>query len=215
MAEVSGKRTRKIGIGTGLDILQGLLSGLGLPSADIAAQFSSARQVSFALADVNRLWIDPGLLGRNLEGRRVSPRGSATGLYFGDQPWDLLVVESAIMSDRFTIRVERSRGTRAKLDVKAIEDLVGKASAKASANVTSSFSVTFAGSRPLTFAFSCVRLFLEPDGRIGLVNPQDTFLNAAVASGDIVYIPDRVRLSPDPAMIGLDKLASPDVGSDA
>src|SRR5947209_4413934 len=48
MAEVSGKRTRKVGIGMGLDILQGLLAGLGLPAADVAAEMSSARQVSFA-----------------------------------------------------------------------------------------------------------------------------------------------------------------------
>lgn len=111
MAEVSGKRTRKVNATTGLKILGGLLSGLGIPSAGVETCFSSARQVSFSVANANRLWIDSGLLGRNLKGRRVNPEHPSAGRYFQDQPWDLLVVESAITSDRFTITVERSRGT--------------------------------------------------------------------------------------------------------
>ena len=118
----------------------------------------------------------------------------------------MLVVDSAITSESFSVSSERSRGGRVKLNVKAIEDIIGKAGAEVSAAATSSFGVKFRGKRPLTFAFSCMRVFLEPDGRIGLVNPQDTFLNAAVEAGEVVYIPNRVRLSTEPAMIQIDKL---------
>jgi hypothetical protein len=205
MAEVSGKRTRTIDVGAGVDIMSGLLSGLGIPPAEVTAHFSSARKMSFSVGEVTRSWIDLGLLGRALERRRIDRRNSATRVYFGDRPWALFVVESAISSDSFTVKVERSRGASSKLDVAAIQQSLGKASARLEVASASSFEVSFRGPKALTFAFGCVRLFLDRNGRIVLISPEDTFLNAAVARGEIVHIPDRVRLSTSPTMVEWDR----------
>ena len=205
MAEVSGKRTRTIDVGAGVEIMSGLLSGLGIPPTGVTAHFSSARKMSFSVGEVTRSWIDLGLLGRALEQRRIDRRNKATQVYFGDQPWGLFVVESAISSNSFTAKVERSRGVRAKLDVAAIQESLGKASAHVEVANTSSLEVRFRGPKAVTFAFGCVQLFLDRNGRIVLINPEDTFLNAAVAAGKVVHIPDRVRLSAAPAMVEWDR----------
>ena len=206
MAEVSGKRTRTIDVGAGVEIMSGLLSGLGIPPTGVTAHFSSARKMSFSVGEVTRSWIDLGLLGRALEQRRIDRRNKATQVYFGDQPCRFLfVVESAISSNSFTAKVERSRGVRAKLDVAAIQESLGKASAHVEVANTSSLEVRFRGPKAVTFAFGCVQLFLDRNGRIVLINPEDTFLNAAVAAGKVVHIPDRVRLSAAPAMVEWDR----------
>lgn len=204
MAEVSGKRTRKVDAKVGLEILGGLLQGIGVQSAAVTGEIVNAREVSFSVGEVNRHWIDPGLLGRNLEQRRVDPKKAAAKMYFGADKWDLLVVDSTITSQSFAINVERSARGGAKINIPAINEVVAKASAGASATRTAQLGISFHGGKPLTFAFSCVRLFLEPNGRISLINPQETFLNAAVASGDVVLLPNRVRLSREPAMIQWD-----------
>lgn len=206
MAELSGKHTRGVKVDLGLEVLGGFLSGLGLPSAGITVHFSRARTVSFTFADVQRRWIDPGLLGAELKGREVDRTQPAAGIYFGDDPWALLVVDSALTSNQFSIQVESSTDGGAVLNVPAIQEIVAQAKVGVEVSSTASTEVSFRGKQHLTFAFTCLRLYLDAQARIQTLDPTNTMLNAAVASGELAYLPDRVRLSAEPAMIEWDEL---------
>src|SRR4051794_29788685 len=94
MANVSGKKSSKVEVGLGLEILGGFLSGFGVPSAGIAAKFGGAKEVSFTFGSVSRRYVDPSFIGRALNGQAVDPDNPVGAIFFGDEPWHLIVVDS-------------------------------------------------------------------------------------------------------------------------
>ena len=93
MADVSGKRSRKISVELGLDILKGFLSGFGVPAAaGLAEQFSGASEVSFSFSQVRRVYIDPARLGRLLAGRTLDRSNAVVSAFLQEDPWECLTL---------------------------------------------------------------------------------------------------------------------------
>jgi hypothetical protein len=172
MANVSGKKSSKVEAGLGLEILGGFLSALNIPSAGLSAKFGGAKEVSFTFGSVSRRYINPSLIGRALNGQAVDPDNTVGAIFFGDDPWHLIVVDSVITSSDFTLSVDKASSNDFSIDVPAIQDLVGQVNAKVKVESSSSRQITFAGPEALTFAFSSLRLFLDSDGRITRTPPE-------------------------------------------
>jgi hypothetical protein len=209
VAELSGKRTRSVELGLGLDILGGFLSGFGVPSAGIAGHFKGAKEISFRFADVQRRWIDPGLLGRRLDRNRIDRDSAAAVMYFGAEPWQLLVVDSIITSNQFTISATGSVEEDVEIDVPAIQEVVGQAKAKVAVTSGASSEVSFSGEQRLTFAFTLQRLYLEDSGEIFMIDPDDSFLSSRAAEGGVVPVTPRVLLSREPGLLEWDEPLAP------
>jgi hypothetical protein len=206
MAELSGKRSRSVDLDLGLKILEGFLGAFGIPSAGVTTSFKGAKEVSFSFGNVQRLWIDNNLLGRALTGHKVSAQNPAAAIYFGDDPWKLVAVDSVIASSNFTISVDRSSSKDFQLDVPAIEKVVGEAKVGVKVSSTASTQLTFKGREHLTFAFTAVRLYLDADRRIASIPPESNLfmLDTVPPEAELLPSPDRVLLTKDPAMIEWD-----------
>ena len=173
MADVSGKRSRKISVELGLDILKGFLSGFGVPAAaGLAEQFSGASEVSFSFSQVRRVYIDPARLGRLLAGRTLDRSNAVVSAFLQEDPWECLIVDSVITSQDFTINVDRQNKQDFKFDVPAIENLLSKAKANIELFSASTYSLTFKGPEPLAFAFSCQPLILDEKAAIVQMPPE-------------------------------------------
>lgn len=210
MANVSGKRSNSVKLGLGLEILGGFLKALQIPSAGIDAQFEGASQVSFQFQDVKRFFVDTGVLGQQLGGRVVDRNNPATSILFEDD-WTFLVVDSVITSSDFAINVEKSSKAGFALDVPAVQQIVSKANAGVQVQSASGRDLAFKGDKHLTFAFTCVRLFLNADGRITAMPPADDVPAMAAkahrfgaAEHVVRYTPDRILLTGEPAMVDVD-----------
>jgi hypothetical protein len=210
MAELSGKQTRSVDVGLGLRILGGFLSGFGVPSAGVETHLKRTQAVSFRFGDVIRRWVDPGAMGRALDTESLDPNDSAARMYFGKNAWQLLVVDSVITSNRFSLAVSGGGAEDATIDVPAIQQLVGQVNANVSVSSTRENEVSFSGEQPLTFAFTLQRVYLDDTGGISMINPEDKLLGPKGAEGREPPAP--VRLAREPALLAWDGLEDPAIG---
>jgi len=213
MADVSGRQSRSVKLDLGLKILDGFLLGFGVFSAAISTQFKKAEKVSFSFKNVQRTYVDGNWLGRSLSGQIIDKGNPSAAIFFGRNPHRLLVIDSIITSNEFSISSEDSNQQGVSLDIPTIEAIVSRANAAVQVRTTSGFDVTFEGNKALTFAFTCLQMFIDPSGRISSLTPEmeQVLLSARGAvprsnEYDILYSPDRVRLSKAPAMLIWDKL---------
>lgn len=201
MADVSGKRSRKVDAKLGLDILDGFLRGFGLPvAAGIREQFTGATLVSFSFSKVARRYVDAARVGKLLAGRSLDVANPVVAGFVQDDPWDCLLIDSVITSQDFSIAVERSGSSGFEINVPAIQQVLSKAETKVRVASTSSHSLTFHGDIPLAFAFSCQRLILDTEGHI-VQMPSDTRIHT-FGRGDAS---SQVLLTDQPAMLDWDE----------
>ncbi len=211
MADISGKRSRKVNIDLGLEILDGFLKGFGITSAEIGIKFQGASEVSFSFKNVVRNYIDIGLLGKALAGQKVEKENPAARIFFDDTDYSFLVIDSVITSSDFLISVDKSSDSGFKLDIPTIQNIVNKANVGVQVTTTNDYDIVFKGPEHLTFAFSCVKLYLDADGTIMSMPPAydvpalKIFL-AKKETHVIEYSPDRVLLNAKPALLSWDKL---------
>ena len=214
MAVLSGRRSKAVKVDLGLKILDGFLSGLGLPAAALTAKFEGAREVSFSFQDVQRLYVDPGAVGANLAGKVLNDENPAATIFFEqERAYQFLVIDSTIQSRDFSIQVESKSTDGFSLDVPAIKDIIGKTSTDVEVSSDSSLALTFKGQQHLSFAFSCLRLYVDGNGRITSMPPAGDVPGLAAALGvtpaadsstQTIYTPDRVLLSREPALLNVD-----------
>jgi len=171
MTNIKGKRTKSVKTDVGLKILEGFLTGFGLPGATIGAQFAGASEVTFAFNDVVRTFVDTGVLGRQLIGKHVNKENPAAAIFFGEDSYEFLVLDSVIGSSDFTIAVSKSNDKAFKLDLPAIQNVVKEANVGVSVSTTTNYDLTFKGPEHLTFAFSAVRFHLTKDGTVDAMPP--------------------------------------------
>jgi hypothetical protein len=163
-----GGRTRAIEATVGLKLLDGLVGGFGfgpaMPSIEAAA--TTATSVWFAFEAVEREWIDINLVSRLL-GKRSVLRNAATEMFFrADQPAAMLLVDSALRSASFVVGFGSESAASAKVDIGAIADVIGKLELGIDVKQRSDVALAFHGSAPLTFAFTCKEVELDPSGTI-------------------------------------------------
>jgi len=99
------------------------------------------------------------------------------------------------------------------LDVDAIQDFLGKSSAKVSLATKAARQLTFQGPAPLTFAFTTVRFHVAHNGTITSMLPGDQSIALSDFDSDtqlVTYGLDRVQLDKGPAMIEWDQWDDPD-----
>ncbi|HET9983362.1 MAG TPA: hypothetical protein VFQ38_07235 [Longimicrobiales bacterium] len=215
VANLSGRRSISVQLDLGLKILGGFLKALQLPAAGIDAQFEGACKVSFQFQDVKRFFVDTGVLGQRLGGRIVDRGNPATSIFFEDD-WTFLVVDSVITSSDFAIHVDEATKAGFAIDLPAVQQIVSGVNAGVQVASASGRDLAFKGDRQLTFAFTCVRLFLNADGRITAMPPADDVPAMAAKSRRfgaaehvVRYTPDRILLMAEPAMVDLDLRAAP------
>jgi hypothetical protein len=115
-----------------------------------------------------------------------------------------------ITSSDFSISVERASEKGFKLDVPAIQTLIAQAKVGVEVDTTSGYDLIFRGSKQLSFAFSCVQLYLNQQGKITSMPPEfDVVLSRGMLPStqgrELLYSPDRVLLGEQAGLLSWDE----------
>lgn len=165
MANISGTNTTKTSIEFGLKVLKNFLKGFGVTLPSLESHFKTVQTVSFSFNNVKRRWADNGLLGGALENQGIK-KNPATAGFFGDNASKLLLIDSIIVSNNFSIHVVESEDNAFSFDSGAIADIMEGVNAKVTIETTDSLTLSFKGEDPLPFAFTCLELGLDQKGKI-------------------------------------------------
>lgn len=205
LADVAGKKTKSVNLKLGLQILGGLLQGLGAGAAGLDAKFQGVRQVSYGFRDVQRLWQDLNAIGRLLEGRAIDRKNSAAAIFFGPDAYSMLVIDSVITSTSFSLSAEGASDAGFSFDVPGIAQAIGASAAGVSVSSATGKDLTFAGSKQLAFAFSCVHVEVGKGGKLGALLPDDATRGVDLFARPVggTRGPGRVLLSGGPAMLDI------------
>lgn len=210
MTDIAGKKTKSLNVDLGLKILDGFLKGMGASSAGIDAKFAKVQKVTYSFANVRRLWVDDGAVGRILVGKMIDSTNPAAAIFFGKDAYAFLVLDSVITSNEFTIAVDKTSDANFGFDVPGIQNILGQSAGKIDITTATGYELTFKGATPLAFAFSCVQFSLSSDGTVSAMLPDKKvrtmgdYRILAHRNHDYHYSPDHVLLSRDPALLDID-----------
>ena len=204
MPNLAGRRSRAVDVGLGLSIMSGFLRGFGANSTSLEASFQGVREVAFSFDDVERRYIDVNRLGKQLSGRAIDRANPAAAIFLDG--YDFLVIDSVIGSRDFQITVTDTNDAGFQFAIPAVQQLIGHASGGLSVTSATGRDLRFCGTEHLSFAFTCVRFQLQPDGRIAHLLPHrdggielESIHPSHGQEADAV----RVLLSEDPVLLDL------------
>jgi hypothetical protein len=203
MSNLSGRESRAIDVGLGMDILGGFLNGM--PAANIQGAFAGAEEVAFSFGDVRRKWIDEGWLGHFLPSCLLNLQNAVVRDFTTKPTWGLLIITSVITSNEFTLRVTKANSEAFSLGAPLLHGVV-KASASFGIKAVTERAVTFKGKEPLTFAFTTVRAHVDAlTGKILSIPAEKKFIT--LAADDVTdtafesYGLDHVVLGIEPSLM--------------
>ncbi len=162
VSDINLEKTRSVNWDFGFKILEGFFQGFNIPGASVANKMSAAKEISLSFKNVRRRWIDKNELGTALKNRHIDLTHPSLGLFLGDDPWNMLLVTDVIVSNGFAINNESSTDAGFEAQIPAIQQIVNEANAKVQVKKENKNSITFEGADSLTFAFSCVKLEVNP-----------------------------------------------------
>jgi hypothetical protein len=165
LASVSASRSRQVDFSLGFDIMNCFLRGMGLDGAQLKANFSGVRKVSFTFQDVQRKWMDIGVFGNFLKGKRIDPNNPANNLFLREKA-ACVVIDSTINCNNFSMHIEDAAGGNFHLDIPAIQNNVGQLKNDIKVSSSGALGISFQGTSSLAFAFSAITFALDDLGTI-------------------------------------------------
>ncbi len=202
MVNISGEKTKKTDLKLGLEILGGFLKGFGVSLPNLDAHFRDVAKVSFSFDHVNRTWMDNGILADELEDQRIR-RNALTEGFFGLAASRLLLIDSVITSNDFSIHASETTDDGFEFNLSALKKEIGSVDGKFSVRESGKRSLVFQGEENLPFAFTCIRLQLNRDGHItGMPNYTKPLPNLMGGSGKMEM--EKEKLSEDGGMVEID-----------
>ncbi|MCB0532002.1 MAG: hypothetical protein KDD14_07360 [Saprospiraceae bacterium] len=203
MASISGEKTTNTEASFGLKILQGFLQGFDASLPNLGMYFKDATKVSFSFENVKITWIDNGLLGEALIDQSIDLRNPMTAGFFTTPASKLLCIDAVITSSNFTFNVEESTHDNFAINLEALKKELGQAETKLEAIESGKRTVRFKGKQPLPFAFTCLWLQLNPEGRILAMPVHEREVRSVFGTGPKQDLP-KYQISPELALINLD-----------
>lgn len=206
MANVSAKKSSAVDFELGFKIMDGFLQGMGATGASIKGKLSSVEKISFSFKNVKRKWIDLGELGNFLTGKKLNSLNPVNNQFFsGDSI--CVVIDSVIVSNNFTINVEKSSDTNFSIDIEALNQSLGNTDISISSN--SNTEISFKGKEFMAFAFTSTSFQISDEGIISFkpAEPESMFLTTDPNEDIIqtIFTPNRVLLYEDFGLIEFDE----------
>jgi hypothetical protein len=161
-ANLDGKQTENLDLAFGLKILSNALAGLGsaigLPTLN--ANYKRARSIQFRLVGITSVGVTPFAIGSYLAAGSLDLSNPFVTHYFGADETDEYIISEVLKSDSVSVTAKRDTGTDLKLDIPALQGLVG-ANVALTAGYASEGELVYSGKIPITFGFKCYQVFYE------------------------------------------------------
>jgi hypothetical protein len=201
VASLSAKRSQAVKLDLGLQVLDGFLTGLGIPTPRVSVLLKGARDISFVLDEVNRSYVEVTLLGKAIAGRKLDRANLVAAMFTGGH-YEFLVIDSVLRSRGFSVETGQERAGGFEVNAETLADLVGSVKAGSSVTTTTGRELHFAGPGALTFAFSCVRFVILDDGRIAAIEPGEAPSTLGLGpDAAVLATPNRVVLTREPELL--------------
>lgn len=194
MTDVSFERTKSFDFDFGFEILKGFFQGFGIPSGAIGSQLKGAKEISLSFHNVKRLWVDKNELGGNLRGKQLDLEHPSMMPFLGDDPHQMLLISDAIISNSFSINVEKSNEQNFEIELPEVQEILKDTKVKINPKASSKNALTFEGTDYLTFAFSCIQLILNDSGNLGVGT---TFVTRNADGEEVVHVEDPQHIELD------------------
>ncbi|RMG88660.1 MAG: hypothetical protein D6714_00335 [Bacteroidetes bacterium] len=166
VTDVALEKTKSVDFDFGFEIMKGFFQGFGIPASGVQSALNGAKKISFSFRNVRRLWVDKNELGSRLRGRLIDLEHPSMAPFQGPDPWQMLLISDAIVSNGFAVNVERASGADFEIKLPEIEAVLEDASAKVQVKKGSKNSLSFEGDAFLTFAFCVIQLSVDEAGKL-------------------------------------------------
>ncbi len=168
VSDLAGKKTKTIDITVGLNLLSGFLKGLGADANPLSASFKGVKKTSFSFKNPVRDYIIQGELGKAIQNRVLDIENPALGLFTDpEEGWKLMVINSAFVSSDFSFHFEKTVDSSYEVKVEVIKGVLSEVNAKVDVDTSQEKTVSFKGTKSLTFAFTAFEL--EVDWKTGKI----------------------------------------------
>lgn len=167
VAQVSNTKTKKIGFNIAFEILGNFIKAFGLDPAAIGASVKGASKMAFSFGNVSRNYIDVLQLGKILSDNDImgDPENMFIKEIMANKHTKLALITDALRSTDFSLSTFKENETGASIDIPLIQNYVSNVNAKLRVDRTAENEITFSGETPLTYAFSCVEIKIDADGK--------------------------------------------------
>lgn len=165
MANIAGEQTQSTNLSAGLQMLKGFLKGFGVNLPNLPVHFKDVTKVAFSFENVERTWADNGLLAIEFKDL-VIDKNALTQPFFDFPASKLLLIDSVVKSSDFSIHATETTRDAFSFDLASIQQEMGAKEAQLSVKAQGSHTLTFQSQISLPFAFTCIHLRLDEQGRI-------------------------------------------------
>lgn len=204
VSNVNLEKTRSMDWDFGVDLLSGIFQGFNLPSAAISSKMNNAREISLSFRNVRRRRIDKNELGSALLNRKLNLTHPSAKIFLGDSAQNMLLVTDVIISNGFAINVLKTKDNGGNIEIPAIQEIISEAKLGVKIKADSKDTIEFEGPEFLTFAFTCVKLEVDPaTGELGVGTTVITRQSASGKGVEKVEVPETIELDDDEFEPGL------------
>lgn len=162
VADTALQRTQKVDMGMGVQIMGALLQGFKIDTAPVTAALSGAREISFSFTNIERVSVDVNELGAVLSGKHLDLENASAKIFLGsDGPSEMLLVTDVLSSNMMAVNTESTSGQDFKINLEALQAAIASANLDVKVKKHQESSIVFQGETPLTFAFSCIRVYVD------------------------------------------------------
>ncbi len=165
VSQVSNVKTKKIDFKMGFDILGNFIKAFGLDPAAIGASVKGSKKMSFSFGNVVRKYVDTLELGHILVANDI--KGDPDNTFIVDitnnKEVKLALITDILTSTDFSLSTYKDNTTEAEINIPLIQEYISNVDTKLTVEKVSENEVKFKGETPLTYAFSCVEINIDPE----------------------------------------------------
>ena len=83
----------------------------------MATQLKGAKSISLSFNNVKRVWIDKNELGSHLRGKKIDIEHPSMTPFLDADPYQMLLISDAIVSNSFTINIDKSNDSNFEIKI--------------------------------------------------------------------------------------------------
>ncbi|GAA4278732.1 gasdermin [Aquimarina mytili] len=164
VAQVSNVKTKKIDFKIGFDILGNFIKAFGIDPAAVGASIKGTSKMSFSFGNVVRKYIDTLELGHVLVSNDI--KGDPDNMFIQEisekKEVKLALITDILTSTDFSLSTYKDNTTEAEINIPLIQEYLANVDTNLTIEKMSENEVKFKGDTPLTYAFTCVEINIDP-----------------------------------------------------
>ncbi len=164
VAQISNVKTKKIDFKIGFDILGNFIKAFGLDPAAVSASIKGTKKMSFSFGNVVRKYIDTLELGHILVANDI--KGDPENIFIKEfsekKEVTLALITDILTSTDFSLATYKDNTTNAEINIPLIQEYLANLDTKLTIEKISDNEIKFKGDTPLTYAFTCVEINIDP-----------------------------------------------------